>query len=247
MLTKPIPLWILAGAMALACIAGSINAVGFLGIHHQTLSHLSGTVTAVGADFARSDWSLGRHAALVVVFFFLGSVLSGMIIRHSTLRAGRRYGVALCCESGLLFTATYFLRHGAYSGDYLAAMACGLQNAMATSYSGAVIRTTHMTGIVTDLGIAVGLTARGEKADWRKMRLYLVLLAGFLGGGVLGAQAYLHFGYDTLLIPATLAGVTGAGYTIFKHLRRRSSLRSTPEKTVVTLPPKLSTEPASGR
>jgi uncharacterized membrane protein YoaK (UPF0700 family) len=44
-------------------------------------------------------------------------------------------------------------------------MACGLQNAMATGYSGAVIRTTHVTGIVTALGIAVGLAARRERVD----------------------------------------------------------------------------------
>ena len=97
-------------------------------------------------------------------------------------------------------------------------MACGLQNAMATSYSGAVIRTTHMTGIVTDLGIALGLLARGEPVDRRRMGLYLVLLAGFFAGGILGAAGFARFGYDMLLGPALLSGITGIGFATSRHL-----------------------------
>jgi uncharacterized membrane protein YoaK (UPF0700 family) len=143
-----------------------------------------------------------------------------MILRQSTLKAGRRYGLALTCESGLLFLATYFLRHGSNQGDYLAAMACGLQNAMATSYSGAVVRTTHITGIVTDLGIAVGLAFRGEPVDGRRIGLFLVLVSGFVLGGIVGGFGYLRFGFDTLLIPAAVTGVAGISYTIFKHYIR---------------------------
>jgi len=234
MLSKEVPLWIKIGGFTLAGVAGCINAVGFLGAHHQALTHMSGSVTNLAADLVRHEEPPGRHIALVIIFFFLGCVLSGMIIRHSALRVGRRYGVALCCESGLLVAATYFLRHGAYSGDYLAAMACGLQNAMATSYSGAIVRTTHMTGIVTDLGIAIGLTARGERADWRRMRLYLLLLGGFFSGSALGAVAFGHFGYDTLLIPAVLTGITGAGYTLFKQVRRRSRAKGIEAATPAT-------------
>jgi uncharacterized membrane protein YoaK (UPF0700 family) len=217
MLTKPVPLWIKVGGFTLAAVGGCVNAVGLLSVQRRAISHLSGTVTNLGMELARGDYGLTRSAALTIIFFFLGCVLSGVIIRQSTLKAGRRYGFALTCESGLLFGATYLLRHDAAGGLYLAAMACGLQNAMATSYSGAVIRTTHMTGVVTDLGIAIGLTARGLKADWRRMRLYLVLLTGFLGGAAIGTYGFLDFGCDILLFPAVLTGVTGIGYTAWKH------------------------------
>ncbi|MBL9215333.1 MAG: DUF1275 domain-containing protein [Opitutaceae bacterium] len=220
MLTKPVPLWIMAGGLLLAGAAGCVNAVGFLGAHHQAISHLSGTVTLLGIELARGDGALALHAAATLGCFFGGCVLSGLIIRQSTLKAGRRYGVALAGEAALLAAAAYFLRHGAVAGDYLAAMACGLQNAMATSYSGAVIRTTHMTGIITDLGIMLGLVARGERIDWRRTRLYLVLLSGFFLGGVLGCYGYGAIGYDTLLVPAAVCGATGTGYALFKHFTR---------------------------
>ncbi len=223
MLSKPVPLWIFVGGLLLAAVAGCVNAVGFLGVQHQALSHLSGTVTNLGMDLATADFTVARHALLVIVFFFLGCVLSGLIIRQSTLRLGRRYGVALMVESFLLIAAATLLRHELPSGEFLAAMACGLQNAMATSYSGAVIRTSHMTGIVTDLGIAVGLTARGERADWRRMRLYLTLLAGFLAGGALGALGFARFGPNTLLGPAGLTGGIGFGYAWLQHRRRHAA------------------------
>jgi uncharacterized membrane protein YoaK (UPF0700 family) len=217
MLTKPVPFWIKAGGFTLTVMGGCINAVGLLSAHKRAVSHMSGMVTNLGIELVQRDYSMVRNAALIIVFFFLGSVLSGIIIRQSTLKAGRRYGATLICESALLLIATYLLHHDAESGLYAAAMACGLQNGMATSYSGAVIRTTHMTGVVTDLGIAIGLTARGLKADWRRMRLYLVLLTGFLGGGALGALGFAEWGCLTLLFPAAAAGFVGIGYTVWKH------------------------------
>lgn len=217
MLTKPVPLWIKLGGFTLAAMGGCINAIGLLCTQKHAVSHMSGTATNLGVEVAVGHGGLARTAALIIIFFFLGSVLSGVIIRQSTLKAGRRYGAALACEAVLLVVATYLLKHDSESGLYVASMACGLQNGMATSYSGAVIRTTHMTGIVTDLGLAIGLTARGLKADWRRMRLYLVLFVGFISGASVGALGFGEFGCDTLLFPAGLAGVVGVGYTVWKH------------------------------
>jgi uncharacterized membrane protein YoaK (UPF0700 family) len=236
MLTKPVPLWIQMGGFTLAAIGGCINAVALLCAHSHAVSHMSGTVTNLGMEIAQHNLPLGRQALLIIVFFFLGSVLSGLIIRQSQLKAGRRYGVTLTCEAILLALAAYFLGHDSEDGLYVASMACGLQNGMATNYSGAVIRTTHMTGIVTDLGIAIGLTARGLKADWRRMRLYLVLFAGFLTGGVLGTFGFGDFGCDTLLFPAAVAGVVGIGYTVWSHFWPATvpaSVRSHPSLPVI--------------
>ncbi|MEY2879452.1 MAG: hypothetical protein RLZZ15_1832 [Verrucomicrobiota bacterium] len=219
MFTKPTPPWILVGGAALAGGAGCVNAVGFLGLHHQAVTHMSGTVTNFGMEIARGDRALAWHAFQVLLSFFAGCVLSGLIIRHSALKPGRRYGVALLCESGLLFGATHLFRHRSGSADFLAAMACGLQNAMATSFSGAVIRTTHVTGIITDLGIAVGLLARREAVDWRRVKLYLILLLGFFFGGLAGTLGFLRWSYDVLLVPATLTALVGAGHTALRHFR----------------------------
>lgn len=149
--------------------------------------------------------------------------MSGSIIADGQLKLGRRYGVALAFESAALFGAVLLLRQRAIAGEYLAALACGLQNAMATTYSGSAVRTTHMTGMVTDIGIACGHLLRGITVDWFRFKLYGVLLLGFFAGGVTGALGYDRFGYDTLLLPAAISGVTGLAYVVYRHRAGRQS------------------------
>jgi uncharacterized membrane protein YoaK (UPF0700 family) len=217
----PTPNWVYFGGMALAVTAGSINAVGFLGQHHQALSHLTGTVTVLGLELARTNTDVAWHAWAILLAFFAGWIASGAIIRQGSLRLGQRYGIALSLESAALLLAVYFLRHGANLGDYLAALACGLQNAMVTTSSGSTMRTTHLTGMVTDLGIACGHRLRGTAVDWFRFRVYGVPFLGFFAGGVIGTLGCNRLAYDTLLFPAVLSGVTGVGYTVMKHLERR--------------------------
>jgi uncharacterized membrane protein YoaK (UPF0700 family) len=217
MLRHHTPAWVYLGAMTLTVTAGVINAVGFLGQHQQALSHITGSVTLSGMELARANYGVALHALAILAAFFVGCLLSGAIIRQGALHLGPRYGVALSIESIALFLAVYFLRRGAVAGDYLAAMACGLQNAMATTYSGSTMRTTHMTGLVTDLGIACGHFLRGVSVDWYRFRLYGVLFLGFFTGGVIGALAFQRIGYDTLLFPAALSGIAGVGYSVIKR------------------------------
>jgi uncharacterized membrane protein YoaK (UPF0700 family) len=214
------PRWIMMGAFMLTLGAGAVNSVGFLGVHHQGISHLTGTISLVGTRLAAANFHDAMAAGMIVGSFFFGAFLSAVIIRQNTLHMGRRYGVVLTIESALLFGAVYLFENGTVAGAYLASMACGLQNAMATSYSGAVIRSTHMTGIVTDMGIACGHLLRGQPVDWIRMRLYGVLLMGFALGGVAGAAGYARIGYRTLVFPAVLSGVSGMSYAIYKHWQR---------------------------
>ncbi|MCU0702287.1 MAG: DUF1275 domain-containing protein, partial [Myxococcaceae bacterium] len=179
---------------------------------------------SVSFEASRGHVDVALRAAAVVLCFFAGAALSGFIVQQSTLHAGRRYGVALLVEAGLLFGAWLGSREHSVSGEVLAAVACGLQNALATSYSGAIIRTTHMTGIVTDLGITVGHWLRGQPVEWFRVRLHLVLLAGFFAGGALGTTAHGVLGSETLLLPAGAVGLAGTVYML-----RRSAERSAAE------------------
>jgi len=224
MLSKPIPRWIIISGFVLAALAGLINAVGFLGVHHQVLSHMSGPLTILSNELARAKPTAAFNAALVILSFFGGCVLSAAIVGQGALKLHGRYGWVLILESALLFAAWRFLERGRYGGECFAACACGLQNAMVSSYSGAVIRTTHMTGIVTDLGIALGQRVRGESIDRRRAGLYVVLLAGFFAGGIAGSYGYMSVGFDTVLVPAVLTGLAGVGYTALDR-RRNARLR----------------------
>ncbi len=74
--------------------------------------------------------------------------------------------------------AFYFLSRGVAIGQLAASAACGLQNAMATTYSGAIVRSTHLTGIFTDLGLMLGGKLRGNPVDKRKLMLFFTDFVG---------------------------------------------------------------------
>jgi uncharacterized membrane protein YoaK (UPF0700 family) len=211
------PAWVLLSALALSGIAGSINAVALLGVDHKGVTHVTGAITQASSHLAEGDTGTAGHAAATVFAFLVGSILSGIIIRDPTLKMGRRYGVGLMVEGALLGVAWHFLRSGQTTGDYFAAAACGLQNALATNYSGAVLRTTHMTGVLTDLGLLLGHALRRQQVDVERLRIYLALLAGFVLGGAVGTTSYAHLGADALLLPAVATGVGGAVYWFLRR------------------------------
>ncbi|WP_448478606.1 YoaK family protein [Pseudoxanthomonas mexicana] len=212
-----LPRWVWIGAVALACVAGMVNVIGYLGFEHQAVSHLTGTTSLLGAALAQGDLRAIVHLWGMLIAFCVGAMLSGLVIQDQTLKLGRRYGVALALEAALLLLAIPLFKQQQIWGALLAAMACGLQNAMVTTYSGAAVRTTHLSGMFTDLGIGLGHLLRGMPLPMRRLTLSGLIISGFLGGGVLGAWFYRHWGYDALLAPALLTGSTGIGYVLYRQ------------------------------
>ncbi|WP_269790742.1 YoaK family protein [Stenotrophomonas sp. Iso1] len=219
-----LPTWVWIGAITLSCVAGMVNVVGFLGFEHQAVSHLTGSTSQLGMALMQGDWRAIGHLWGLLIAFSLGATLSGLIIQDSTLQLGRRYGIALALESALLFLAIPLFKHQQVWGAMSAAMACGLQNAMATTFSGAVVRTTHLSGMFTDLGIGLGHLLRGLPLPVRRLTLSGLIISGFLAGGVMGAWLFVRWQYDALLVPALLTGLVGLGYVIYRQyvlLRQR--------------------------
>lgn len=215
MITR-LPGWVWTGAWALSFIAGIINVVGLLGFEHQAITHLTGTTSLLGAAIADRDPRGVAHFGLMILAFVLGCALSGFIVQDSALKLGRRYGVALLLESCLLFAAVYLLADGSALGMYAAALACGLQNALVSTYSGSVVRTTHVSGMFTDLGISLGHAVRGLGVDARRLRLSALVISGFLCGGVAGAVLFRAIDYAALLVPAGLTAVAALSYVVYR-------------------------------
>lgn len=219
-----LPAWVWLGAGSLAFVAGMVNVVGYIGFEHQGLSHLSGTTSQLGDAVAQGLLGPALQLQLVILAFVAGAVLSGLIIRGNALQLGRPYGAALAIEALLLALSVPLFERRQIAGALLAAMACGLQNALTTTYSGALIRTSHVTGMFTDLGVFLGNRLRGLPVDARRIALCVLVITAFFAGGVVGALLFPLLGYRTLLLPAALTGVTGLAYVAY-DLRRRSRLR----------------------
>lgn len=219
-----LPRWIWTGAWALAFIAGIVNVVGLLGFEHQAITHLTGNTSMMAAALASFNFDGTLHFAALIASFLAGCALSGFIIQDSTLQLGRRYGVALFLVAILLFVSVPLLDVGSAFGMYTAACSMGLQNAMVSTYSGAVVRTTHLSGMFTDLGIYLGHSLRGLAIDSRRLKLCAVVISGFFCGGVAGAFLYRAMAYSALYIPSGLTALVSVVYGIFSFKRTRKQV-----------------------
>ena len=211
-----LPRWVELGAAILAFVAGVVNAIGLLSFEHQSVSHLSGTATLLGTTLTQPNISTSIHLAGVLVAFLLGSALAGFLLDGSKLRLGRHYDTALVIEAMLLLGAMLLLNANSSYGHYFASAACGIQNALATNYSGAIVRTTHLTGIVTDLGIMVGQKLKGKSLDQRKAKLFLIIIAGFIVGAAAGSVLLQRFSFHALLLPIIICLALAATYRFYR-------------------------------
>tara|TARA_R110002111_G_scaffold27913_1_gene59755 strand:+ start:24 stop:686 length:663 start_codon:yes stop_codon:yes gene_type:complete len=210
-----LPRWVEYGSFLLALVAGLVNSIGLLGFKHQSISHLSGTATLLGTGVVNATFTNVLHLLIILLSFLVGASISGYFLRNGALKLGRNYSSLLSLEAIFLIASIYFLTRDSLYGHYLASAACGLQNALASTYSGAVIRTTHVTGIFTDLGIMIGTKLRGEPFDKRKALLFILIIIGFVFGGVLGAYSFSVFKFQALFIPAGICLMLAVCYSIY--------------------------------
>ena len=181
---------------------------------------MTGAVSRLSVDIASGDAVGVGLVASMVAGFFAGAVISGAIIGGRKLVPGRRYGIALVAEGISLGIAAWLLMRGQRTGVTFAALACGIQNAMASSYFGLVLRTTHVTGIVTDLGVMAGHWIRHRHIDRWKPTLLASILLCFFGGGVVGHYVFQIAGVAALTLAAAGCLLAGGGYYAWWHRRR---------------------------
>ena len=212
--------------LLLAFVAGAINAGGFLAIQRYT-SHMTGIVSGVADDLALGRAGLALAGVLLVVVFTSGAVTTTVLINRARRRhMHSEFALSLLLEATLLLAfgllGANLARTSALLVPATAALLCfimGLQNAMVTKISQAEVRTTHMTGVITDLGIELGKLlywnrlpdapdAPMVRANRDRLRLHAMLLGCFAGGGLVGALAFqwLSF-FATVPIALLLAGM----------------------------------------
>jgi len=218
--------WVKLGGFSLALLAGCVNAIGLLGFSHQAVSHVTGTVSLLSLAIINQDLSVASHLFFILVSFTLGSILSGVLIANNAFKVGKRYGFALFIEGAFIYLAMHYLNNSSYVGHYWVSAACGLQNAMISTYSGALIRTTHMTGLFTDIGVMIGSHFRGYPLDKKRLNLYLLLIIGFMFGGVIGSLTYNSYQFSALLFPSLFSICLAIIYWLYLYTLFRAKKRS---------------------
>lgn len=211
-----------AGGLALAVIAGFVN-VAVIALGGPPVTHITGTVSRLSGDLGRSLTEDALRVAALIGAFIAGAALSGAIIGTTTLRFGRRYGVAILLEALLLAGAATLGTRWLDACVVLAAASAGLQNGMASSYRSLIVRTTHMTGVTTDLGFHLGRMATGHRAEPWRLVLLIALLGSFIAGGIGGAIAADRLGADALWLPTAALAIMGSGYFATRRYLTRAN------------------------
>jgi uncharacterized membrane protein YoaK (UPF0700 family) len=215
-------------ALLLASVAGSVNAISFFALGTHT-SHMTGNLANVGEFLANGRWSLAIGAGQLVLAFLLGAMTATTLIDVARHRRRGRHASALLVEAlTLAAVGVWSATHPGQSEPTLLwglAFSMGLQNALVTRVSGAVVRTTHMTGVVTDIGIQlvkmmtwVRDGARGHgigglvwmirrlptAEQFARTRLHLGLATAFLIGCTVGPLLFFRFGAIAMAMPCTV-------------------------------------------
>jgi len=203
----------------LAFVAGAANAGGFLAVGQYT-SHMTGMLSSLADNLVLGQFVLvGAGIASVLAFLFGAMSTAWLVNWGMRLKLRSAYGLPLLIEALLLLVFGLF---GAAMSLWqtvflpvtvvLLCYIMGLQNAVITKISQARIRTTHVTGLVTDLGIELGKLLyvnrhpeiQPVRADRERLRVHAQLVVGFLVGSILGALGFKHLGYVSTL-PLALA------------------------------------------
>ena len=231
----------------LAFNAGAVNAGGFLVVAMYT-SHMTGFLSLLADNLVLGNMRLVLGAIGALLAFTCGAAFTAIQVnwaRQHGLRS--EYALPLLVEAMLLLLfgllGATLNRQTPFAVPLtvlVLSFTMGLQNALVSKISSSQIRTTHMTGIVTDIGIELGKLLYWNRtaspfesrvrANRIKLRLFGTLLAAFIGGGVVGAMGFKYVGF-TWVIPLALLllgmSLPPLYSDLVRFIRRKTARQST--------------------
>lgn len=200
-------------ASLLSFVAGLVNVAGFLAVQRLT-TNVTGHFAFFVDEVFKLNFLEGMHYFLFILFFFLGSFFSSLSIELiSKVNDSLVYRIPIFIESVILFSVAVFgpelVTTTPNAIAYSLLFAMGLQNSLVTTISNATVRTTHLTGLFTDLGIELSqLFFYKQKEQKEKLhssiKLRLTIISFFFLGGILGGVFYTSLQLHVLLFAGLL-------------------------------------------
>jgi uncharacterized membrane protein YoaK (UPF0700 family) len=207
--------------LSLAFVAGAANAGGFLAVQQYT-SHMTGIASSMAGNLALGSTELALGGLGGLLSFVAGAITSTLLVNFSRRRRLHgQYALPLLLEALLLLCfgvlGTRLMEIPGFYIPLTVMLLCfimGLQNAIITKISNAEIRTTHITGMVTDIGIELGKLIyvnrsalpdqEPVRANRERLRINALLVGCFLVGSAIGAFGFSHFGFRSTVPLAAL-------------------------------------------
>lgn len=225
--------------MSMAFQAGVLNIGGFMACH-RFVSHVTGFATYFGFELNQKEYGHALGMLAVPFCFLIGSAVSGVLV---DLRLKLHQKPKYYLSFGIIFFLLLIIYFGGVSGyfgnfgeplsltrDYLLLIllcfTCGIQNGTITTVSRSVIRTTHLTGITTDLGLGIVRYLNRKKLqhesinEGRANLMRFGIISSFVLGSASGGYVFYHFDYLGFLIPVLTSGILFALMLYFQVFKR---------------------------
>lgn len=212
-------------ASLLSFVAGIVNVAGYFSLSTLT-TNVTGHFAFFADELVKSGWQIAQVSLLYIASFFMGALVSGISVEYMLQRRERyMYFIPVLFEMVIL-TIIAFSNPGMLD-NHTVLVACsmlfamGMQNALVTSISNSIVRTTHLTGLFTDLGIEAGQLIFYRKPEQRKrlkssIMLRLAIIGFFFLGCLVGGYGYFIFGISVLLLAVVSLG-TGLVYDNLRY------------------------------
>jgi uncharacterized membrane protein YoaK (UPF0700 family) len=215
----------------LSFVAGIVNVAGFISVQRLTTN-----VTGHFAFFVDEIFKLHLKESFIyflyILFFFLGSFVSSWLVETIARKKVRFVYIIPAVIEGFILFGVAFAGHNMITNntDFISCsllFAMGLQNSLVTRISDAMVRTTHLTGLFTDLGIELSQLFFYKEKEQKDKLISTIKLRGriiifFFTGGIIGGVLYPYLGLNTLVIPAALL-MTVLLYDILKNSKNKAA------------------------
>jgi uncharacterized membrane protein YoaK (UPF0700 family) len=203
-------------ASLLSFVAGIVNVTGFFAVQRLT-TNVTGHFAFFADDLIRKDFGDAWVYLLYILSFFFGAFFSNFLIEIVSRRSSRFVNLIPVVMEILILTNIAILSRAAVlqNANLIACcllFAMGLQNSLVTSISNSTVRTTHLTGLFTDLGIELSQLMFFIQPDQRQkllssVKLRLAIISFFFMGCIIGGVIYFFFGILSLMLAVGCLGI----------------------------------------
>lgn len=201
-------------AALLSSNAGLVNITGVLSISVLT-TNVTGHFAFFSEQLSLNHYDLAINFLIYIFSFLFGSFFSSILTEYFEAKEKKTsHGLSMSIEIIILFSVGYYLK---YYNNYLSPeviastllFAMGMQNSLVTQISSSTVRTTHLTGLFTDLGIELSQLFFHKKIEekkllWKSINLRLAIITFFFLGGILGGFLYKYIQEGTLIIASVI-------------------------------------------
>ena len=198
----------------LSLLAGMVNVISLLLFFIPT-THFTGNITQFVLAFNEGDWATMVELLGLILCFLGGGILSGMLFSKKKFEPTKRYGLLLILFGSMMLLLFIFgLRDEKWL--YFFSFVVGTQNGMFIFYHGIIVRTSHFTGYLTDIGVVLRRLIRGQKKDRWKVLFYFTSMVCFGIGGTISFLLYEKFGAATIIAVGIGYIIVGSYYFSFR-------------------------------